>query len=42
MKCPFEDPEFDIPVNEPCPVCGALGTNPEEVDQKCVDYQDNQ
>lgn len=37
MICPFNDPNFDMPMDEPCPVCGALGYSPEEVEQKCVD-----
>jgi len=24
-ECPFTDPEFEIPLSYPCPVCGALG-----------------
>lgn len=23
--CPFKDKRFDIPVDEPCPVCGMTG-----------------
>lgn len=35
-RCPFIDPNFDLDVNEPCPVCGQLGLGfPEEEDQ-CV------
>ena len=24
-KCPFSDPEFNLDVDTPCPVCGATG-----------------
>ncbi len=24
-KCPFLDPNFDLEVDDPCPVCGMLG-----------------
>jgi len=24
-KCPFIDPDFDIGIEEPCPVCGTTG-----------------
>ena len=36
MKCPWEDEEFDLPLDVPCPVCGAKGDDPEEVETKCV------
>jgi hypothetical protein len=35
--CPFRDGRFDIKPTDPCPVCGALGTNDEEADDLCVD-----
>lgn len=24
-KCPFLDPEFEMLLDEPCPICGATG-----------------
>ncbi len=26
VKCPFLDPNFDIGIDDPCPVCGVIGT----------------
>jgi hypothetical protein len=34
-RCPFIDPEFDIDVDEPCPICGMTGYAGQETD-KCV------
>lgn len=39
MKCPFENPEFQININDPCPVCGMLGNFTDE--DKCVDNKEN-
>jgi len=33
--CPFEDPEYVIPIETPCPVCGMTGFEP-LVEDKCV------
>lgn len=33
MKCPFIDPKFQLPIEEPCPICGALG-NQEMTDEQ--------
>jgi hypothetical protein len=39
VKCPFEDEDFILNINTPCPVCGMLGSfiyqNPG--DDSCVD-----
>lgn len=34
-KCPFIDENFDIDIDEPCPVCGMTGFSWRETD-KCV------
>jgi hypothetical protein len=40
-RCPFIDPNFDLDVDEPCPVCGMLGLSlPEEEDQCVADAVD--
>jgi hypothetical protein len=25
MRCPFIDPEYELDIDEPCPVCGQRG-----------------
>jgi len=40
MECPWSNPDFDMPACEPCPVCGALGYDPEEVKAKCIDQKE--
>lgn len=44
-KCPFDDPEYTLPVSEPCPVCGAKGDLSNEtiyeINTKCVTRQTN-
>lgn len=37
MKCPFDDPEYIILLGQPCPVCGCLGGDPDEVERLCID-----
>ena len=37
MKCPFNDPDFNIKYWEPCPVCGVKGGDAKEIDAKCVE-----
>ena len=32
MRCPFTDPEFTLPIDVPCPVCGATGSLEDFVD----------
>lgn len=34
--CPFADPKYTLPLNTPCPTCGALGSNMDGF-TKCVD-----
>lgn len=34
-KCPFLDPNFDLEIDEPCPVCGDLGNWCDDA-SKCV------
>lgn len=42
-KCPFTDPKFDIPMDEPCPVCGAYGyQDPDYIYTICVDPENKQ
>lgn len=36
-KCPWIEEDFDLPLDVPCPVCGAKGNDPDEVEAKCVD-----
>lgn len=40
MKCPFIDPKFELDIQEPCPVCGAKGFSPIDVERKCIDAGD--
>jgi hypothetical protein len=28
-ECPFNDPAYSLPVDVPCPLCGALGDDTE-------------
>lgn len=35
-RCPFIDGRFDIKVTDPCPICGALGSDNDESAAKCV------
>jgi hypothetical protein len=36
-KCPFLDEDFDLDIDEPCPVCGVTGRLSEWMDgEKCV------
>ncbi len=39
-KCPFIDPEFVMPVEEPCPVCGMTGYAWRDYEDKCVGDED--
>lgn len=39
-KCPFNDQDFFIPVEEPCPVCGMTGEIDDDEPSKCVDDQE--
>jgi hypothetical protein len=34
--CPFLDPKFEIPVDEPCPVCGMRGFDWPTISDNCV------
>lgn len=34
--CPFADPQFVMPVDEPCPVCGMRGFDWPDIDNGCV------
>jgi len=34
--CPFSDPKYTIPVDQPCPVCGDIGRMTDEP-SKCID-----
>ena len=35
VKCPWQDPEWTLPIDTPCPVCGCTGASMECFD-KCV------
>lgn len=40
LVCPFNDPNFNIPCHEPCPVCGVLSfpyADAKEIDERCVE-----
>lgn len=32
--CPWSNPEFDIPIDQPCPVCGMTGNI--DAEDRCV------
>ena len=37
-KCPWDEEGFTLPNDQPCPVCGALGSNLDDVQLKCIGY----
>lgn len=37
LQCPWSNPDFEMDASIPCPVCGVLGYDYEEVEAKCVD-----
>lgn len=40
--CPFNNPKYYLDVSKPCPVCGALGNDVNDVIKKCIDEKEKE